>query len=235
MITTAIVYEDTISGITLYHGACRAVIPTLAPDSVDLVLTDPPYGDITHEGARSVTATRPLVDFASTTSDELRGVLELLAPYCRAWFVATMEWQHIADLERLPPAGWRFVRFGVWVKPNGAPQFTGDRPGTGWEGVAILHRADRRLRWNGGGRHAVWTCPRVEGAHPTQKPIALIREFIMLFSQPRDLVLDPWAGSGTTLRAAKDVGRRAVGIEINARHCRTAATRLQQAVLPWTT
>jgi site-specific DNA-methyltransferase (adenine-specific) len=218
-------------GITIYHGDARDILPLL-DTPVDLVLTDPPYGDVTHEGARAVTSTRALVDFASTTSAELRSLIAGLAPLCRAWYFATMEWQHIADLEREPPAGWRFVRFGVWVKPNGAPQFTGDRPGTGWEGVCILHRDTGRMAWNGGGHHAVWVHPKASGTHPTGKPEPLVRKWIAQFSNPGDLILDPFMGSGTTLRCALDMGRRAIGIELDERYCRIAAQRLRQLVLP---
>lgn len=217
-------------GIVIYHGDCRDILPQLEP--VDLVLTDPPYGSATHEGARSVTATRALVDFASTTAGELRALMARLAPMCSRWFVATMEWRHIAELEREPPAGWHFVRFGIWVKPNGAPQFTGDRPATGWEGIAMLHRDNTRMYWNGGGRHAVWTRPKITGDHPTQKPEPLMREWVRLFSNAGDTILDPFMGSGTTLRAAKDLGRRAIGIEIDERYCEIAARRLEQQVLP---
>lgn len=221
-------YDD--GQCTIYHGDCREVLPHLPV--VDSVITDPPYGDVTHQGARSVTATRALVPFASTTADALRDLLAVLSGRCRRWCVATMEWQHIAVLEQTPPAGWRFVRFGIWVKPNGAPQFTGDRPAPGWEGVAMLHRDNSRLRWNGGGQHGVWTIPKVEGAHPTEKPLRLLCTWVGQFTDAGDLVLDPFMGSGTTLRAAKDLGRRAIGIEIEERYCEIAAKRLQQMVLP---
>jgi site-specific DNA-methyltransferase (adenine-specific) len=124
------------------------------------------------------------------------------------------------------------VRFGVWIKTNGAPQFTGDRPAPGWEGIAFLHREGGRMEWNGGGRSSVFITPKVNTAHPTGKPEQLIREFVRLFSQPDDLVLDPFMGSGTTLRAAKDLGRRAIGIEIEERYCAIAVERLRQQVLP---
>lgn len=225
-------YRGQGDDVTIYHGDCHKLIPDiLAPSSVDLVLTDPPYGDTTHTGARTDDGKRALIDFASTTAESLRDTIALLAPYCRGWFVATMEWQHIAALERQPPTGWRFVRFGLWIKCNSVPQFSGDRPSTGWEGIAILHREGGRMRWNGGGKPAVWTYNKVNGAHPTQKPIGLVRELVALFSNPGDLILDPFFGSGTSLRASKDLGRRAIGVEIDEQNCRIAAGRMQQATL----
>jgi site-specific DNA-methyltransferase (adenine-specific) len=72
--------------------------------------------------------------------------------------------------------------------------------------------------------------PGLDRLHVTQKPESLVRE--LLCTAPVGTVLDPFMGSGTTLRAAKDLGRRAIGIEIEERYCEIAATRLQQQVLP---
>lgn len=211
---------------TLHHGDCRLWLPTLADRSVDSFITDPPYGDVTHEGARSVTSTRALVPFASITSEELRAILVECGRIARRWFVATMEWRHIADFEREPPAGWRFVRFGVWVKPNGAPQFTGDRPGTGWEGVIVLHRDDAPLRWNGGGHHGVWTVPKISGPHPTQKPLPLLRQFIRQFTDAGETIGDPFCGSGQTGVAALLEGRHFLGAEMDPGYAAVARERL---------
>ncbi len=215
-------------GIQIYHGDCLDVLPTLGP--VDLVLTDPPYGAQTHAGAQTGRdGGVPLVDFDSMTADELRCCFSLTRP--RRWLVSFMEWRHLAQMEDAPPEGLRFVRFGIWVKPNGAPQFTGDRPATGWEAVGIFHAEGGRMRWNGGGHHAVWTEPKVTSDHPTGKPLKLVQKLVVLFSDATETILDPFMGSGTTLRAAKDLGRKAIGIEIEERYCEIAANRLRQAVL----
>lgn len=121
-----------------------------------------------------------------------------------------------------------FIRAGVWVKPNGMPQYTGDRPAMGWEAVAILHRKGRK-RWNGGGSHAVWTVPKVHGNHPTEKPVALVSEWVRLFTDAGDVVLDPFAGSGTTGVACAKMGRRFIGIERERKHFLTACRRIEEA------
>jgi site-specific DNA-methyltransferase (adenine-specific) len=222
-------YEQ--DGITIYCGDCREVLPQTG--TVDHVITDPPYSETTHDGARTGDATNAgvLVDFASVEASGVRDVLGLIRG--RRWAVLTTDWQHVLPLKNEPPAGWRFVRHGVWVKPNGTPQFTGDRPAQGWEAVAILHAGTKgRMRWNGGGLPATWTHLKVASLHPTGKPEPLIAQWVEQFTDKGDLILDPFMGSGTTLVAAKRLGRRAIGIEINEKYCEIAAKRLAQAVLP---
>ncbi len=124
------------------------------------------------------------------------------------------------------------MRLGIWVKPDSAPQFTGDRPSPGWEAIVFMHRAEVKLAWGGHGRSSVFTSNTVKGStHPTEKPLRLVRELVRLCSEPGSLVLDPFMGSGTTLRAAKDEGRRAIGIEKDERYCELAAARLGQEIL----
>jgi site-specific DNA-methyltransferase (adenine-specific) len=128
--------------------------------------------------------------------------------------------------------GDEWVRSGVWRKPNATPQFTGDRPAIPGEGIAIMHGAGRK-RWNGGGSHAYWhhNVARDRHGHPTAKPLPLMLELLQAFTDPGDLILDPFIGSGTTLRAAKELGRRAIGIEIEKRYCDYAVDRLRQEVM----
>jgi site-specific DNA-methyltransferase (adenine-specific) len=87
------------------------------------------------------------------------------------------------------------------------------------------------MSWNGGGRHAVFTYNKINGEHPTEKPLALVSELITLFSNPGDLIFDPFMGSGTTLRAAKNLGRRCIGCEVDEKWAEVAARKLQQEVL----
>lgn len=218
-------YEDDMT--IIYCGDNREIMPHL--DLVDHVITDPPYGEKTHAGARGGgNGELVLVNFASITDDEFLVFVGRAVQLARRWVVMTCEWRHAARLEM---SSLPLVRLGVWLKPNGAPQFTGDRPGTGWEAVAILHREGKK-RWNGGGHHAVWTFNKEPDAqNPTAKPLPLLLKWIAQFTDPGEMILDPYMGSGTTLVAAKTMGRRAIGIEINEAQCKIAVERLMQRSL----
>lgn len=213
---------ERIGNAELWLGDARELAPTLG--SVDVTITDPPYGDVTHSGARTKTASNRLVNFASITDDQFRRDCEMWLAMSSRWVVMTCEWRHAATLEA---AGLPLVRLGVWIKPNGAPQFTGDRPGVGWEAVAVLHR-DGKKRWNGGGHHAVWTYPKVSGEHPTQKPLPLIQRWVADFTDDGEVVFDPFMGSGTTGVAALSLGRRFLGVEMDQTYFDIACRRIER-------
>jgi len=217
--------EHLAEGVTLHLADCRDVLPKVG--RIDVVITDPPYGRTTHAGARSAKSlTRSQIDFRPISAAELVETCQSLCAIAERWVVMTCEWQHAAALEA---ADVPLVRLGVWVKPNAAPQFSGDRPGMGWEAVAILHRKGRK-RWNGGGHHAVWHCPVERGGHPTQKPERLVTDWLQKFSNPGETILDPFMGSGTTGVAAVRHGRRFVGVEIEPRYFDIACARISAAL-----
>ena len=228
-------YQD--SAVTLYLGDCREILPALELRP-DCLASDPPYSAQTHAGARSPNKSGGdrdggvIINYPPVSAADIRAVLG--GPWrASRWTVCTVDYHHAAALEAEPPPGLRFVRFGIWDKgETGAPQITGDRPATGWEAIAILH-ADTpgRMRWNGGGKDSVYHHAIARGAIPEEKPTTLLAELISDFTDPGDLILDPWCGHATTLRVAKDLGRRAVGIEIDEARCEYAARRLAQESL----
>ena len=227
----SIYYQD--DAVTLHLGYAQEVMAGI--DSVDHVITDPPYSTATHAGARTRTTgakSNMLVDFDEWTDAQLFATFDRLGQICQGWVVATMDWKHVTRISENPPAGLKFARFGVWVKPNSTPQLTGDRPAQGWEAVACLHSDGKRMAWNGGGKRGVWTHNTINATdHPTAKPLPLLNDFVTMFTNPGETILDPFAGSGTTLVSAKSLGRKAIGIEYNERHCETIAKRLSQGVL----
>ena len=229
-----LVYNEV--GIRLYHQDCS----TLNIDPVEVMITDPPFAPKTHSNARTTTNDGkgiPLVTFAPLDYDGLATRLSHLAQFVHNWAIFTCEWTYAARLEETPPSGWEFVRCGVWTKPDGVPQMTGDRPGQGWEAIVFLHRLNAkgkpgRKKWNGGGRSSVFhhgVCR--DALYPTQKPVALISDFVRLFTNPGDTILDPFCGAGTTLYVSKQLGRNAIGCDISEKACNIAIERLAQEVM----
>ncbi len=217
--------EHLSDSVTLHLGDCRDVLPTLP--RADVTITDPPYAEKTHAGARTGGGEEVLIDFASISEDDFVGLCERLCAHSERWVLMTCDWVHAAAVQsRLPSL---FVRTGVWIKPNGMPQYTGDRPAMGFEAVAILHR-DGKKHWNGGGSHAVWTEPKVNGEHPTQKPLPLVSTWMSLFSDPGEIILDPYCGSGTTGVAAVQTGRGFTGIEKDPKWFDLARRRISDAL-----
>ncbi len=217
------------AGVTIYHGDCREVIPNLPV--VDHVITDPPYDEETHKGARSeVRKTWIKISFAPL---EISDSVPLMLSAAHEWVISFCALEMFGDYKRA--AGKRWIRAGLWRRTNGAPQFSGDRPGQPGEGIAIMHASAGKKTWNGGGKHGYWAFPIADRTtnklHPTTKPLALMAALVEDFTQPGQTILDPYMGSGTTLRAAKDLGRRAIGIEIEEKYCEVAAKRLSQEVL----
>ncbi len=218
----------TIGRATLYLGDCREILPGL---SADVCLTDPPYSGVSHKGARGKGATtggkHVLVDFEPISVTEFGVMVRCICAVTTRWTVMTCDWRHAfsADDQRLP-----VIRVGVWTKADPAPQFSGDRPGTGWEPVLILHRPGMK-RWNGGGKPAVWHTQIVKnnGVHPTQKPLLLLTHWVLQFSDEGETILDPFMGSGTTGVAAVQMGRKFIGIERDEKYFDIACRRIEDA------
>lgn len=243
-------YQD--EHVTLWHGKAEDVLPTLG--QVDHVITDPPYSEHVHgavrssrmqsandRGGRYGADSRRNVDlgFAHLTPELRAFCAAEFARLARRWVLvfSDTESSHLWR-DDLTANGLDYVRTGAWIKVGSTPQFSGDRPATGFEAITIAHPKGRK-RWNGGGKHAVWTFPIVldrgrtgtTRLHPTQKPHELMQTLVSEFTDPGDTILDPFAGSGTTGWAAKMLDRRAVLIEEQEAHCEVIAKRMDVALL----
>lgn len=207
--------DDTV---TLYHGDCRDILPQLDP--VDLVVTDPPYGInyvSNHTTGRGV---RPITNDGARLSIALqRAVIPLLRAQHVLWFTRWDVWPDVwAEL------GPWFPLRGMLVWDKGDPGM-GDLAhwGPSYELIASAgygkitgSRDQSVLRYN--------KPPPAVRVHPTEKPLALLRYLIGKLNP--ETVLDPFAGGGSTLVAAKALGRKAIGIEVDAQYCAAIARRL---------
>lgn len=246
-------YDD--GQITLYCGDCRTAIATGAIEtSVDAIVTDPPYGDTSLEWDRATDGewlalaaahlgARSLWCFGS-----LRFWLSEAAKFTAAgWrYAQEVVWEkhngssfHADRFRRVHELAVQWYR-GDWASVYKQPQCTLDatartvrrkgRPAhTGHIGAASYTSED-------GGPRLMRSVIKVRSehgraVHPTQKPLGILRPLIV-YSVPTDgIVLDPFAGSGSTLIAARDSGRRAIGIEVQESYCAAAVQRLRQEVL----
>lgn len=209
-------------GITIYHGDCREILPHLP--KVDLVLTDPPYGVKMSKGFGGFEGFggfgKPIGRRQYPDGwDEYRPLpetFELILSRCSNAII--FGGNFFADI--LPQSR----HWIVWDKLNTMPTF-GDCE-LAWTNVDRKSVKKKVVEWNG------LLGKERERYHPTQKPLELMIWCIEQYSKEGDIVLDPFMGSGTTLRAAKDLGRKAIGIEIEERYCEIAVKRLAQEVLP---
>ncbi len=219
-------YED--DAVRIYHGDCREILSRL-PRGV--VVTDPPYNIGYHYAG-----------YEDRMDEE--GYWEMLGEMCRTPSVVLhypeelfrLSW----TLEEVP------AEYVSWVYPANTPKqsrgiaWFGVTPDFSLAGQEYKNPDDRRVkRLIAEGKQARlydwWEVPQVKNVspekteHPCQVPLAVMLR--MLAITPADIFIDPFMGSGTTLRAAKDSGRQAIGIELEERYCEVAANRLRQEVL----
>lgn len=242
--------QDVLEGRARWcvvHGDCRDVLAALPDASVAHVITDPPYSDHVHglqrrmmrgAGGRGGRVAKGQVGYSPLGFDSLGAELR---EFCAAqfgrivlrWVLAfcDVESQHLWQRD-LAAHRVRHIRVGAWVKVNGQPQLSGDRPAVGFEAIEIAHGA-AKCSWNGGGLPAVWAFAVAtdrngtgERVHTTQKPLDLMLRLVERFTDPGDLVLDPFCGSGTTGVAALRLGRRFVGVEMQEQYAQVARERL---------
>ena len=236
-------YADELA--TLYLGDCLDLAPELPERTVDAVLTDPPFSSGgRRENARSI---RKSMNRGMSDDDWIAGdamstggfvwMMRALAARIRpslkpgAHFLAFIDWRmhgnlagalESADLRQHPTLVWDKTHFGMgtvfrnqheWIVhfSNGAPA-----------------EPARRDMGN------VLRCPPVrDGFHPTEKPVGLLGSLLSVVTPVGGLLVDPFAGSGSTLVAAKMLGRRSIGYEVDERFAEKAAKRLQAEALPF--
>lgn len=219
--------------VTLYNGNCFEFMNSLTDESIDCVITDPPYSERTHKNAKKNDSELgygvKAIDFDSFTDELLLNAYNQMARVTKSWIISNIDYNHAFRFETQPPDGMIQKRIGVWVKNNPMPQISADRPAQGWEAISYLHRVDRKSVWNGGGHAGNYVSNlATPTGHPTPKPLSMVSSFVERFTQPNDLILDPFAGGGTTLLASRNLGRRAIGIELEEKYCELIANRLSQ-------
>lgn len=234
-------YDD--GTCTIYHGDALDVLADMDA-IVDAVIADPPYASGARmEAAKSSSgamlragrfADRP-IDLDQMTTTGFIWLLRAVAYRCRALlvdggsFLCFIDWRQYPNLiGAIETANLRVQGMVVWDKGH-----FGLGNGFRAQHELIVHAAKGVPTIYDKGRGNVLRFPREEPVdHPSPKPVELLGVLLDVITPPGGLVLDPMMGCGSTLRAAKDRGRRAIGIEISERYCEIAAKRLAQEVLP---
>ena len=219
---------------TLLQGNCLEIMPTLPPQSFDIILTDPPYGI----GANDFGDSGGAVPSSHTYDDSEETWQTLMGGFCRESFRLAKAEAHIyvfCDIDRfhelrstLSAAGWKCFRTPlIWVNPTAmrapwpemGPQrkyqlilyaVKGNKPVTRLYGDVLAYPSDPNI------------------GHAAQKPIGLLGDLLKRSSRPGDTVLDPFVGSGSIYVACQEAKCKATGIEIDAAACGIASKRLQE-------
>jgi site-specific DNA-methyltransferase (adenine-specific) len=211
------------SGIQIWHGDCRDIIPLLS--ECDCVITDPPYGLGKLSGATSIERNRNAYASYDDTEDNIKEIIipalllalahtgggrGLITPGAKCCFL----------YPRPNVIGGFFQPAAVGMNPWGFASFN---PG-------LYYGKDPHQ-----GRHITPTMVTLTGMasddrHPCAKPYKAMTWMVTKGTVEGETILDPFMGSGTTLLAAKNLGRKAIGVEIEERYCEVAASRLQQEV-----
>lgn len=232
-------YEE--SGITLYLGDNRVILPRLESASVCAFVTDPPYvglkGGVKHSLGGVAKRNQATETVAEPWGNDLTALAECKR-IATAGAIVFCSWQRIGDIP--PIVGGESVGLLTWYKRN-SPLPVRNRPHYQTEHAWLISFGGDGINWK-----RIRTCYDIPGlvagcmaterfvdatgaaVHKTQKPVALMTPIV---SACTGAICDPYAGTGTTLLAAKQSGLRAIGIEQNERYCEMAANRLKQGVL----
>lgn len=229
--------REIIGDQNLILGDCREIMPTLG--RFDAVVTDPPFEAQAHTAMRRThrsvkSGEKAELNFAAITED-LRSFIPTWASESVAgWMLAFCQVEAVSDWRyAMEGAGLKYKRGMAWVKPDSAPQFNGQMPAQGFECIAAAWCGTGHSRWNAGGKRGVYTCntnsPTRHGAHQTEKPVRLMSELLIDFTNCGQTILDPFMGSGTTLVACVKEGRKGTGIELDPEYFRIACERVHKA------
>ncbi len=211
----------------IYQGDCLTVLNDLKLSDVSLVWTDVPY-------SRDTTGIEFGAEYQAFMLDRLTAVAETMAE--KAPLVLCCSPPQIFLFKTvLDQTGLTYKGLHAWC--SRASFYPSSFWNPSWEPLLLYGKGKLKMLVKEGGipdvnynDSSVFTRPRNK-EHPGEKPLGLVKKYIIASTRPGDLILDPFMGTGTTLRAAKDLGRRAVGIETDSRHCGQAVSRLSQEVL----
>jgi site-specific DNA-methyltransferase (adenine-specific) len=226
-----------IGDATLYLADCLQVLPTLA--GIDHIISDPPYEDEIHKAVGRVNRVRASGDGRTVPDFGFGGINSIRHEIAELFVQAAAGWLLLFTLaegvrawrDDIQAAGGKWDTTLAWVKPDAMPRFNGQGAARGFETIVTAWCGKGYRSWNGGGKRGIfeYSCHGRGRTHPTQKPVQLMKELVTLYTNPGQLVCDPFMGSGTTGVACAALGRRFIGIEQDPKHFETACRRIEEA------
>lgn len=214
-------------GITIYKGDCLKIMGQL---KVDSIVTDPPYA-LNYVGDTG----------GKITGDRVRDFRRMLLKLPKAMahteantLAMFTRWDIWRDIHESFDKLWPPCTCVIWDKDDNG-RGNCNHVGQAHEMVYLSAPANHVMRVGGKRVHNIIRCKKnrtVGMLHPTEKPVRVMAWLVEAMCPAGGIVLDPFMGSGTTLVAAKMMGRRAIGIELEEKHCETAVQRLAQETLP---
>lgn len=225
--------------VDVYHANSLQFLEAMpARLTFEHCITDPPYPEHVQGEGRMFATTKGKRAKEVSAGFEARSPLHTFVPQIlalvRRWSLFCCDLESLGDFARVQTEHAEFVRSCLYVKTRAQPQLTADRPGSGAEGIAAFHGIDTKKRWNNGGKANVfYACPenRKTAKHPTSKPVMLCATILEAFTDPGDVIFDPFAGAGNIGLACLLTGRRYYGLELNGEHVASAKQKFAEYAL----
>jgi len=245
-------FQNNEYGVRLYNGDCLHILATMADECVDLIFADPPYflsnSGITCHAGKMVSVNKGEWDVSKGAEENHQFNLKWLGECQRVlkkngtiWVSGTSHIIYSVGFA-MQQLGYKILNDIVWYKTNAPPNlscryFTHSTETVLWaaknkKSKHVFNYAEMKAENKGKQMRNVWqiSAPGADekkyGKHPTQKPVALLDRIIRASSNPGDLVLDPFCGSGTTGIAALRNSRRFIGVDMEEQYLMIAKLRL---------
>lgn len=215
-------YKDSQS--TIYHGRAEDIGEL---GKVDCIITDPPYGARVHDG--QCEDLRDGISYDCMTGPGAQQHAKRFVDVCGGW-VCVFSCYDLAWDWRDSFAGIGLTTFAPvpCVELNMTVRLSGDGPSS-WATYLNVARPKHLSKW--GTLPGAYISKREKKFRMGGKTLSMMRAIVKDYSKPGDTILDPFMGGGTTLRAALDTGRKAIGVDIDEKCCEIAAKRMEQGVL----
>lgn len=232
-------------GITIYNGNCFNILEQIKNENkADLILTDPPYGTTACEWDKMPDLDKLWVSLKEISQKHTSFVFTAAQPFTSKLIISNLKWfKYELIWDRVRGTGFQICNVRPLIQHENIVIFCNGK--TKYNPQKILKEKPVKGGKVGKKQEAIPT-PKYEsriithsfpksilsyikdtGLHPTQKPLEMMEYLIKTYSDEGDLIIDPFMGSGTTLLAAKNTGRRAIGIEMNPDYCAVAKNRLE--------